>query len=205
LSVTSKHSLHSRRSIIAAATGLAVSALAGNRAAAQADDFALPDAADGLEPMAPNVPPALKFTDEKGRKLSLADYKGHVLVVNVWATWCGPCDDELPSFASLAGQIQPFGGLVLPISIDVSGAQAVGPFYTQHGITDLPLLLDPDGDSLDALDTDGVPVTIVINPEGMLVARLDGGANWNTPRVVAYLRSLVPASDATKPPHVSAL
>jgi thiol-disulfide isomerase/thioredoxin len=182
-----------------------VSALAGNRAAAQADNFALPDAADGLEPVAPSLPPALKFTDAKGRKLSLSDYKGHVLVVNLWATWCGPCDDELPTFATLAGQIQQFGGLVLPISIDVSGVQAVGPFYAQHAITNLPILLDPDGDSLDALDTNGVPVTIIINPEGMLVARLDGGANWNTPRVLAFLRSLAPASNGTKPTHISAL
>jgi thiol-disulfide isomerase/thioredoxin len=197
--------LLSRRSIIATATGLAVSALAGNLAAAQTDNSLLPDAADGLQPMAPVAAPALKFTDEKGRKLSLADYKGHVLVVNLWATWCGPCVDEIPTFAALAGQLQPFHGLVLPISIDTNGAEAVGPFYAEHAITDLPILLDPDGNNLDVLNTDGVPVTLVINPEGRLVARVDGGADWNTPRILAFLRSLAPDSNETKPAHITPL
>ena len=201
----SKPYLHSRRSIIAAATGLAASALAGNRARAQTDDSGLPDAADGFAPMQPVDPPALKFTDAKGRKLSLADYAGHVVVVNLWATWCGPCVDEIPSLAALAGQIRPFGGLVLPISIDANGAQAVRPFYALHMITNLPILLDPDGDNLDVLNTDGVPDTIVINPAGKLVARVDGAANWDTPRVQAFLRSLSQAQPPAKPDHVMAL
>jgi thiol-disulfide isomerase/thioredoxin len=197
--------LHSRRSIIAAATGLAVSAVAGNRAAAQMDDSALPDAADGLDIMAPIAPPPLKFTDAKGRRLSLADYAGHVLVVNLWATWCGPCVDELPTLAALAAQIQPSGGLVLPISIDTDGARAVPPFYATHNITNLPVLLDPDGDNLDLLNTDGVPVTVIINPEGKLVARLDGGADWNTPKIQALIKSLLPGSQQPKPAHITAI
>ncbi len=182
-----------------------MSALAGNRATAQTDDSGLPDAADGFTPLEPIAPPALKFTDAKGRKLSLADYAGHVVVANLWATWCGPCVDEIPSLAALAGQIQPFGGLVLPISIDANGAQAVRPFYALHMITSLPVLLDPDGDNLDVLNADGVPDTIVINPAGRLVARVDGAANWNTPRVQAFLRSLAQAQPPAKPDHVMAL
>jgi thiol-disulfide isomerase/thioredoxin len=179
--------------------------VAGNHAAAQTDDSALPDAADGLDIMAPIAPPPLKFTDAKGRRLSLADYGGHVLVVNLWATWCGPCVDEIPSLATLAAQIEPFGGLVLPISIDTGGAQAVQPFYTQHNITNLPVLLDPDGDNLDLLNTDGVPVTLIINVEGKLVARLDGGANWNTPKIQALLEALLPAKPQPKPGHITAI
>jgi thiol-disulfide isomerase/thioredoxin len=201
----SKPYLHSRRSIIAAATGLAASALAGNRAVAQADDSGLPDAADSLAPMQPVAAPDLKFTNAKGRSLSLADYAGHVLVVNLWATWCGPCVAEIPSFAALAGQIQPFGGLILPISIDANGVQAVRPFYELHMITDLPVLLDPDGNNLDVLNTDGVPVTIIINREGRLAGRVDGASNWNTPRVRAFLRSLVSAQPPAKPDHIMAL
>lgn len=182
-----------------------MSALTGNRAAAQTDDSGLPDAADGFSPIEPVAPPDLKFTDAKGRNLSLADYAGHVLVVNLWATWCGPCVDEIPSFAALAGQIQPFGGLVLPISIDANGARSVRPFYELHRITGLPVLLDPDGDNLDVLNTDGVPVTLIINPGGKLVARLDGAANWNTPRIQAFLRSLAQVQPPARPAHVMAL
>jgi thiol-disulfide isomerase/thioredoxin len=135
----------------------------------------------------------------------LDNYKGHILVVNLWATWCGPCVEELPTLAALAGQIQAFGGLVLPISIDSNGSQAVKPFYALHAITDLPVLLDPEGENLDLLDTDGVPVTLIINPQGLLVARLDGAANWDTPRVLRFVRSLVPVQPKAKPPHVTAL
>ncbi len=181
-----------------------MSALAGNRTKAQTSDSDLPDAADGFNPIAPVTAPALQFTGSKGQKLSLADYKGHVLVVNLWATWCGPCVEELPTLAALAGQIQSFGGLVLPISIDTNGAQAVPPFYALHRIPNLPVLLDPDGDNLDILDTDGVPITLVINPEGRLVARLEGAANWNTPRIRTFLQSLLPVPPA-KPGHVMAL
>ncbi len=155
--------------------------------------------------MAPIAPPAMKFTNAKGQPLSLAGYKGHVLVVNLWATWCGPCVDELPTLAALAEQIHAFGGLVLPISIDTNGAKAVQPFYALHGITNLPVLLDPDGDNLDILNSDGVPITLVIDPEGRLVAKLEGAANWNTPRVRAFLQSLAPAQLQAKPPHVTAL
>jgi thiol-disulfide isomerase/thioredoxin len=172
---------------------------------AQTDDSGLPDAADGFNPMAPIAPPAMKFTDAKGQSLSLAAYKGHVLVVNLWATWCGPCVDELPTLAALADQIRAFGGLVLPISIDTNGAKAIQPFYALHGITNLPVLLDPDGDNLDILNSDGVPITLVIDPAGRLVARLEGAANWNTPRVRAFLQSLAPTQPETKPPHVTAL
>jgi thiol-disulfide isomerase/thioredoxin len=201
----SKPYLHSRRSIIAAATGLAVSALAGNRATAQTDDSALPDASAMLNSEAPIAAPLLQFTDAKGRKLSLAHYTGHVLVVSLWATWCGPCVQELPSLAALAKQIQPLGALVLPISIDTNGAQAVQPFYALHGINNLPILLDPDGNNLNVLNVDGVPVTLVINADGRLVAQLEGSANWNTPGVLAYLKALVPAESKTQPAHVVAI
>lgn len=165
----------------------------------------MPDAADLLAPMAPIAAPALQFTDAKGQKRSLADYKGHVLLVNLWATWCGPCVEEIPTLAALAGQMRAYGGLVLPISIDANGAQTVRPFYALHAITDLPILLDTDGDNLDVLNTDGVPVSLIIDPAGRLVGRLDGSANWNTPRVRAFLQSLVQAQHQAKPAPVMAL
>jgi thiol-disulfide isomerase/thioredoxin len=155
--------------------------------------------------MAPVAAPALQFTDGKGQKRSLSNYKGHVLLVNLWATWCGPCVEEIPTLAALAGQMQAYGGLVLPISIDANGIQAVRPFYALHAITNLPILLDTDGNNLDVLNTDGVPVSLIIDPAGRLVGRLDGSANWNTPRVRAILQALAPAQHQTKPAHAVAI
>lgn len=122
--------------------------------------------------------------------MSLADYRGNGLVVNIWATWCGPCVAELPSFAAISRTLARSKILVLPISVDLEGSKAVKPFYASHGITDLPILLDPDGSAMDVLNTNGIPVTIIVNPEGQLVGRLDGGADWNSADTLALLRRL---------------
>ncbi len=167
-----------------------MSAATGNRAAAQDTAASMPDAADGLVQTAPVPAPPLRFTDASGRNQQLATYAGHVLVVNVWATWCGPCGAELPSLDALAKRIEAFGGLVLPISIDIDGASAVPIFYGLHGIKNLPVLLNPAGDDLEILNTNGVPLTLILNPQGQLVAGLSGGANWDTPRMLSYLRAV---------------
>jgi thiol-disulfide isomerase/thioredoxin len=188
-----------RRSIIAAASGLALAGGWSNSAAAQIDESGLPDAADAMTQVMPAPAPPLVLTNAKGKRLTLADYAGHALVVNIWATWCGPCVVEIPSLAALAARLKASGALVLPISIDLSGAAAVRPFYASHGIRTLPVLLDPNGDNLRVLNTDGVPVTIIINANGQMVARLEGAANWNTGAMVKFLRSLggkPPSDDA---------
>jgi len=163
-------------------------AVSGNRACAQ--DDSLPDAAGVLSRFAPMDPPALAFTNAAGKALTLAAYRGHTLVVNVWATWCGPCGLELPSLDALAPRLAKFGAKVLTISIDDDGATSVPQFYAQTGIKHLPVLLDPAGDALDKLNLDGIPATILIDPAGKMVAALEGAANWDTDAVVALVRSL---------------
>ncbi|OYV25211.1 MAG: hypothetical protein B7X08_06540 [Acidocella sp. 20-63-7] len=183
-------SLLSRRSIIATATGLAAAVGLGKFSRAQSEDSGLPDVAKVITRMAPTDAPAFVFFTAAGKRLTLADFAGHTLVVNLWATWCPPCREELPTFAALAPKLKASGILVLPISIDSTGATAVRPYYAKQNIHTLPILLDENGDNLDALNTDGIPVTVVINPEGKMVARLDGAADWNTPDTIAYLQSL---------------
>jgi thiol-disulfide isomerase/thioredoxin len=180
----------SRRSLIAGVSGLAVAGGLGNSAAAQIAETDLPDAAVALTKVMPTAAPHLVFTDAEGRQLSLRDYRGHVLVVNLWATWCGPCIAEIPSFSALAPKVKASGALILPISIDLTGAAVVRPFFARNGINDLPVLLNQDGSNMQALNSNGIPVSVVIDPQGQLVARLDGAANWNTPDTIAYLRGL---------------
>ncbi len=179
-----------RRSIIGAFAGLAAAAAAGNCADAQVTLDDLPDAAEGLDSVGPSPAPDLKFQDANGKRLTLADFRGAGLVVNIWATWCGPCVAELPSFAAIAPALGRSRILVLPISVDFEGAKAVEPFYKSHRIANLPILLDPDGTATDTLNAPGIPITLVINPDGQLVARVDGGANWNTPATLARLHRL---------------
>jgi thiol-disulfide isomerase/thioredoxin len=150
----------------------------------------LPDAAGQIEQIEPTTAPDLKFTDAAGKPLSLASYRGSGLVVNVWATWCGPCVAELPTFAAISQSLAKSKILVLPISVDMDGLKTVQAFYTSHDIKNLPILLDPTGDAPALLNTDGIPVSIIVNPEGKLVGRLDGSASWNSPATVALLRQL---------------
>jgi thiol-disulfide isomerase/thioredoxin len=186
-------SMTTRRSMIAGLAGLAASGAAGNsRAAAAPSD--LPPAAEALNGTAPAPAPVLRFTDAAGVRRTLADYAGHGLVVNLWATWCGPCVAELPTLAAAAPELARAGILVLPISIDTTGAQVVKPFYASQGITDLPILLDPSGDAMDTLNASGIPVTIVIDTQGRLVARVDGAVDWSTKATLRALRGLTGAT-----------
>jgi len=183
-----------RRSVIATVAGLALSVSRGNSAAAQSTPDDLPDAAEVLNQIMPTGAPEMNFITPGGKKLSLKSYAGHGLVVNLWATWCGPCIAEIPSFAVIAPELARSKILVLPISIDLNGAAAVQPFYARSGITTLPVLLDPQGDLLGALNTTGIPATIIINAAGQLVAQLNGAANWNTPGTIAALKLLAGAA-----------
>jgi thiol-disulfide isomerase/thioredoxin len=163
---------------------------------AQIAESDLPAAGDALSQTMPAPAPVINFTDEKGKSMSLADYAGHGLVVNLWATWCGPCVAEIPSFAAIAPGLARHKILVLPISIDMEGAAAVTPFFATHRITTLPVLLDTAGDAMNTLNADGIPLTIIVNPAGEVVARLEGAANWNTPGTIALIRKL-----ASPAPH----
>ena len=182
----------SRRGVLAAGVGLAAGGAGVNAVWAQEDaDADMPDAADALQTGAPVPAPNLKFFDVAGRKLSLADYRGAGLVVNVWATWFGPCVAEFPTLAAVAPVLAAAKILVLPISIDMEGLRVVQAFYAAHGVTGLPILLDPDGSATDTLNADGVPITLLVNPSGQAVGRAEGGANWNTARTVELLRRLI--------------
>ncbi len=182
--------LLTRRSAIATALGLAATVSRGNSAAAQTSLDDLPDAATVLTQIMPASAPNLKFTNAAGAPKTLADYPGHGLVINIWATWCGPCVAELPSFAAIAPHLAADNILVLPISVDLSGAPTVQNFYATHHIQNLPVLLDPQSNTTDTLNAEGIPVTIIINQVGQLTARIDGAANWNTTASINLIRRL---------------
>ena len=146
----------------------------------------------------PGPAPDLKFSDASGKVLSLANYRGSGLIVNIWATWCGPCIAELPTFAAISQGLAKSRILVLPISVDLEGAKVVKPFYASHAITDLPVLLDPEGNTTNVLNAPGIPVTVIINPQGQLVGRLDGSANWNSAATLALVLQLAgPKTDTS--------
>ncbi len=139
----------------------------------------------------PTALPALSFVDAAGLPVALDRYRGHGLVLNLWATWCVPCVTEMPALDALARTLAPLGIQVLTVSLDHRGADAVRPFYAAHGIRSLPLLLDPHSAALAALGLDGIPVTLLVDKAGREVARLEGPVDWATPEAAALVEHLV--------------
>jgi thiol-disulfide isomerase/thioredoxin len=153
----------------------------------------LPDLADELVPTNPPVPaPDIAFVAADGEH-RLKDFLGHGMVINLWATWCVPCVEELPSLAALSKTLAPEDIAVLPLSSDRGGANVVRAFYLEHEISGLPVLLDPRGAAAHAWHTRGIPTSIIIDRSGRERARLEGAADWSTPAAAAIVRRLTAA------------
>jgi thiol-disulfide isomerase/thioredoxin len=143
----------------------------------------------------PGGQPDVAFTGPDGKSLKLADLKGQVVVVNFWATWCGPCKEEMPSLAALQKDLagQPFK--VVAISVDrdqdIPAAQA---FLKKNG--DLSLYRDPSYHVVFGLTPrpDGIPTTVIYDKQGRERARLSGGADWSTEQSKAVMKAVLAES-----------
>ena len=130
--------------------------------------------------------PALAFTTLSGEAKSLADFRGHLVLVNLWATWCAPCVAEMPALERLQTKL---GSdlTVVAISEDRNGNAAVEPFLAQHGIKNLAIELDPKSAALNAFSVQGLPASFLIGPDGLIIGRLDGAAKWDEPAMLSIL------------------
>jgi peroxiredoxin len=125
-----------------------------------------------------------------GKMVSLADHKGHVVLVNIWATWCPPCIDEMPSMQALYKEFKGENFEILAVSIDALGARAVAPFMKKYNLS-FPALLDPEATIKTLYQTTGVPESFIIDKQGILVEKIIGPRNWAAPEVVRYFRDLI--------------
>lgn len=136
--------------------------------------------------------PALRFTDGNGASTSLASWRGRLVLVNVWATWCPPCREEMPTLDRLQALLGGPGFEVIALSIDEGGLPAVQAFFSSIGIRHLRPYLDDAGDAL-ALAAGGVPVTLLIDREGRELGRKLGPAAWDHPQMVELIRGRLSA------------
>lgn len=136
----------------------------------------------------PAAVPELKFVDGSEKPLSLAEFKGRPVLLNVWATWCLPCRKEMPSLDRLQAKFDPAKFLVLTLSIDRAGIPAVKKFYADLGIKSLGVYVDQSSAALHQLGLIGIPGTLLINPDGKEIGRKLGPAEWDSPEVIALLR-----------------
>jgi thiol-disulfide isomerase/thioredoxin len=134
----------------------------------------------------PRPAPELGFTSRDGTALRLADFRGRVVLVNLWATWCGPCVREMPSLDRLQAQ---FGDrlLVLAISEDRGGAHVVDPFLEKLALAHLAIFLDATSAAQQAFKVRGLPTSFLIDRDGRILGSLEGGAEWDAPDMLARL------------------
>jgi thiol-disulfide isomerase/thioredoxin len=154
-----------------------------------------PAKASGLEKLVratePKPMPAITFADGEGREIALADMKGKVLLVNLWATWCAPCKVEMPSLNRLSAKLGGPNFAVVPISFDWSGPDKPRAFLTEAKLEALPLYMDVKKDLMQKFGAPGLPLSVLIDREGREVARLAGTAEWDSAEAEALIREVI--------------
>lgn len=137
----------------------------------------------------PVVLPEAVLLDGEGLETSLAQYKGKWMLLNFWATWCAPCRKEMPALQRLADAMPEIA--VVPVATGRNDVGQIVKFYGEAGVTSLPLLRDPTSGLAHQMGVMGLPVTLIVNPEGAEVARLIGDAAWDSGEAQAVLKALM--------------
>jgi peroxiredoxin len=148
-------------------------------------------AAADLKPWAGGPAPALALKDLDGRSHQLSDYRGKVILVNFWATWCGPCRDEMPSIQELKDKLAGKPFVVLAVNLDEPESR-IRKFLSQMKL-DFTILLDPERKAARAWGARILPATYVIGPDGKIRYSLVGEINWGHEQVVSRISELLPA------------
>jgi peroxiredoxin len=137
--------------------------------------------------------PAPNFTLSglDGKTVQLDDYKGKVVLLNIWATWCPSCVEEMPSMEKLYKELKGEYFEILTISIDESGAQTVVPFMQKYKLT-FPTLLDPGGKTVQRLyRVTGVPESFLVDKEGNIAQVIIGPTDWAAPEAIGHFKLLI--------------
>jgi thiol-disulfide isomerase/thioredoxin len=133
----------------------------------------------------------VRYLTEDGSRGDMEDFRGKVILVNVWATWCVPCREEMPTLDALQAELGGDNFEVVALSIDRAGSPVVRRFYDEIGVTNLKMYVDQTMLSMTALRAVGLPTTILIDAQGQELGRLVGPAEWDDPEMVTFLRSFI--------------
>ena len=147
-------------------------------------------AAADLKPWPGGPPPALALKDLDGRLHQLSDYRGKVILINYWATWCGPCRDEMPSIQGLKQKLEGKPFVVLAVNLDEPESR-IRIFLSQMKL-DFTVLLDPERKTAKAWEARILPASFVIGPDGRVRYSVVGEINWDHEQVVSQIAELLP-------------
>jgi thiol-disulfide isomerase/thioredoxin len=140
---------------------------------------------------APRLLPDLEFQSADDKPLHFADFRGKALLVNFWATWCAPCVKEMSSLDRLQAKFPRDKFLVLPLSIDGPTRPKVAPFYKDRKLTHLGIYFDKGRKAMQGLDVSLLPTSILVDPAGRELGRLEGDADWDMPEGVALMKAAI--------------
>ena len=144
------------------------------------------DAFTWLEP--PTPAPDATFLDAEEGETSLRAFRGRVVLLNFWATWCAPCIREMPSLDRLQAKLGGEGLTVVAVSEDFKGREVVAPFFERLGLANLVAYLDPDGILASAVGVAGLPTTLLIDRDGRAIGGLEGPAEWDSDEALRFIR-----------------
>ena len=137
---------------------------------------------------------AIAFTDESGKQVSIADFAGKSLLVNIWATWCVPCRAEMPALDALERQQGGGQFAVVPINVDMGDAAKPRKFYTETNLQSLPLYHDGTLATFNDLKSQGVtlglPVSLIVGPDGCAKGVITGPAEWASPDAIRLIEAV---------------
>ena len=139
----------------------------------------------------PRPVPAAELLDGEDDTHALADWRGQWVLLNFWATWCAPCRHEMPGLDRIAGELGGPDFVVLPVATGRNPVPAIRRFYAETGVAHMPVLRDPLQRFAREMAVFGLPVTVLIDPEGREIARLTGDAEWDGAEARALLAAVL--------------
>jgi thiol-disulfide isomerase/thioredoxin len=141
----------------------------------------------------PKPPPAIAFTGPDGQAASLSDFRRKTILVNLWATWCVPCRQEMPALDRLQAELGGQDFQVVAINVDTRNPDKPKAWLQENGIRNLAYYADPAGKLLQVLQKSGhvvgLPTTFVVDPSGCEIALLKGPAEWASPDAMVFMRA----------------
>lgn len=131
------------------------------------------------------------FTDAEGKTHKVSDYRGKIVILNFWATWCGPCVAEMPSLNNLAETFPSEEVAILTICKERKLLPDAQQLFKNRNLKSLPLFFDENSEGITKMGVKGLPTTFILNREGYLIGKLQGGTEWDHYEVLDLIQSYI--------------